>query len=110
MNKSITEEDLYKITMAGYGRMRPDLVPLFLWGTFVFTGAVVGVSLFGVIQAELPVNPMLLTAVRVMIMVLGGQLLLNILFSIPPIAYALQKSQIIFDLYINCIFFKPPLL
>ncbi|WP_079506462.1 hypothetical protein [Mesobacillus jeotgali] len=93
---AIKEDDLYEIKRAGYDRLRPDRAPLFLWGTIVFGGAVLVVALFGVIQADLQVNPLLLTAVRIATIILGAQILLTILFSITPISYALQKMQLIF--------------
>lgn len=97
---AIKEDDLYKIKMAGYDRLRPDRAPLFLWGTIVFGGAMLVVALFGVIQADLQVNPLLLTAVKVATVILGAQILLTILFSITPISYALQKLQLIFATFV----------
>jgi hypothetical protein len=97
---AIKEDDLFKIKMAGYGRLRPDSVPGFLWGTIVFGGVMLVVALFGVIQADLQVNPLLLTAVRVATVILGAQLLLTIIFSITPISYALQKLQLVFAIIV----------
>lgn len=89
---SVKEEDLYKIKMAGYGRLRPDSVPGFLWGAIVFGGVALIVSLFGVIDGTYSASPLLQTSVKAAAVVFGAQLLLSILFSITPISYGLQNT------------------
>jgi len=93
---SVKEEDLFKIKMAGYGRLRPDSVPGFLWGAIVFGGVALIVSLFGIINGTYLASSLLQTSVKVATVIFGAQLLLSILFSITPISYALQKLQLIF--------------
>jgi hypothetical protein len=93
---AIKEDDLFKIKMAGYGRLRPDSVPGFLWGAIVFGGVALIVSLFGVINGIYLASSLLQTSVKIATVIMGVQLLLTILFSITPLAYALQKLQLIF--------------
>ncbi|WNF22745.1 hypothetical protein [Mesobacillus jeotgali] len=93
---AVKEDDFYKIKMAGYGRLRPDSVPGFLWGAIVFGGVALIVSLFGVINGLYLASSLLQTSVKVATVIFGAQLLLTILFSITPVAYMLQKLQLIF--------------
>lgn len=95
MSNTINEEDLYKIKMTGFGRLRPDRLGGFLWLSILFGGIMTIVTLVGLGQSDGLGSPWLLTAVRTATVLLGVQLLLAILFSVNAIAYPLQKLQLI---------------
>lgn len=93
MSKTITEADFYKIKDAAFGRMRPDRVGAFLWGTFIYSAVTVIGAMFGIGQSVLEIEPMLLLAVRIATILLGVQFLLTVVFSISAVGYAMQKLQ-----------------
>jgi hypothetical protein len=95
MSKIITEADLYKIKDAAFGRMRPDRVGAFLWGTLIYSAVTVIGAMFGIGQSVLDIEPMLLLAVRIATILLGVQFVLTVVFSFSAVGYAMQKLQAI---------------
>ncbi|WP_147533656.1 hypothetical protein [Bacillus marasmi] len=97
MLKKYNEDDFYEIESVSSGRLRPDNLSGFFWSTFIISGVMTAIFIFGAgksIQAS--TQPIWQTLVNISKIFLAIQLIVALFFSFQKNCYKFQRVQSIF--------------
>jgi uncharacterized membrane protein len=88
-----SEEDFYIIKEVNFGRLSPDGIPLFLWGSIIYSGTVMAVSAFATSYSVYITNPIWSTINKFNLIFFLVQLFFTIFFSNERNSFKFQRLQ-----------------
>ncbi|WP_338470831.1 hypothetical protein R4Z10_18960 [Niallia sp. XMNu-256] len=93
--QSNQEEKFFMLKDVALGRLSPDRIPMFFWGSLIYSAVATGVSLFGILQNEHLITPLIKTMFQVSMISFLLHLLFTLFYSIPRMSYKFQRFQMV---------------